>query len=182
MDQLLSVCRHWRHAVCIEVGNKKTQWTVPDSRRWYNSNHCRPLATCATVIAKESDVGNFYWVAWFCNLDHKWQRMEDMKAMWCRVLSAKGLSVIKYGHWTLCSALINSNEKLPNMVTYIKSSRVTAKRCSYEKVIVPTAPYGPETLGMKRAEKNSEFTWDEWLRSLVGVSRMDIVLGMKCGI
>ena len=53
---------------------------------------------------------------------------------------------------------------------------VKAKKCLYEGVIVPTALYGAEAWGMKRAERKKVNILEmKFLRSLVGVSRIDIV-------
>ena len=57
---------------------------------------------------------------------------------------------------------------------------IKAKKCLYEEVIVPTALYGAETFGMRSAERRKVNVLDmKCLRSLVGVSRMDGVIGMK---
>ena len=51
-----------------------------------------------------------------------------------------------------------------------------AKKCLYEGVIVPTALYGTEALGMRSAERRRVNVLEmKCLRSLVGVSRMDRV-------
>ena len=52
-----------------------------------------------------------------------------------------------------------------------------AKKCLYEGVIiVPTVLYGAEAWGMKSAERTKVNVLEmKWLRSLVGVSRMDRV-------
>ena len=51
---------------------------------------------------------------------------------------------------------------------------IQAKKCLHEGVIVPTALYGTEELGMRSAERRKvNFLEMKYLRSLVGVSRMD---------
>ena len=51
-----------------------------------------------------------------------------------------------------------------------------AKKCLYEGVIVPTALYGAEALGMRSAERRKVNVLEiKCLRSFVGVSRMDRV-------
>ena len=51
-----------------------------------------------------------------------------------------------------------------------------AKKCLYEGVIVPTALYGSETWSMRSAEERKVNVFEmKWLRSLVGVPRMDRV-------
>ena len=53
---------------------------------------------------------------------------------------------------------------------------IKAKKCLYEGVIVPTALYGAEAWGMRSAERRKvNFLEMKCLRSIVGVSRMDIV-------
>ena len=53
---------------------------------------------------------------------------------------------------------------------------IKAKKCLYEGVIVPTALYGPDSWGMRSAERRKvSFLEMKCLRSLVGVSRMDRV-------
>ena len=53
---------------------------------------------------------------------------------------------------------------------------IKAKKCLYEKVIVPTALYGAEAWGMRSAERRKVSVLEmKRLRSLVGVSRMDRV-------
>ena len=50
------------------------------------------------------------------------------------------------------------------------------QKCLYEGVIVPTAVYGAEVLGMRNAERRKVNVLEmKSLRSLVGVSRMDRV-------
>ena len=57
---------------------------------------------------------------------------------------------------------------------------IIAKKCLNEGVIVPTALYGPEAWGMRNAERSKAKVLEmKYLRSLVGVSRMDRVIGMK---
>ena len=51
-----------------------------------------------------------------------------------------------------------------------------AKKCLYEGVIVPTAPYGAQAWGMRSAEIRKVNVLEmKCLRSLVGVSQMDRV-------
>ena len=51
---------------------------------------------------------------------------------------------------------------------------IKAKNCLYEGVIVPTALYGSEAWGMRSAERRKVNVLKmKFLRSLVGVSRMD---------
>ena len=51
---------------------------------------------------------------------------------------------------------------------------IKAKKCLYERVIVPTALYGAETWGMKSADRRKVNVLEmKCLRSLVGVSRID---------
>ena len=53
---------------------------------------------------------------------------------------------------------------------------IKAKKCLYERVIVPTALYGAEAWGMRSAERRKMNVLEiKCLRSLVGVSRMDRV-------
>ena len=53
---------------------------------------------------------------------------------------------------------------------------IKAKKCLYEGVIVTTALYGAEALGMISAERRKVYVLEmKCLRSLVGVSRMDRV-------
>ena len=53
---------------------------------------------------------------------------------------------------------------------------IKAKKCLYERVIVPTALYGAEAWGMRSAERRKVNVLEmKCLRSLVGVSRIDIV-------
>ena len=57
---------------------------------------------------------------------------------------------------------------------------IKAKKCIYEGVIVPTALYGAEAWGMRSAERRKVNVLEmKSLRCLVGVSRMDRVIGMK---
>ena len=54
---------------------------------------------------------------------------------------------------------------------------INAKKCLYEGVIVLTALYGAEALGMRSAERRKVNVLEmKCLRSLVGVSRMDRVM------
>ena len=53
---------------------------------------------------------------------------------------------------------------------------IKAKKCLYERVIVPTALYGEKEWGMRNAERMKLNVLEmKCLRSLVGVSRMDRV-------
>ena len=53
---------------------------------------------------------------------------------------------------------------------------IKAKKCLYEGLIVPTALYGAEALGMRSAERGEVNVLEmKCLGSLVGVSRMDRV-------
>ena len=53
---------------------------------------------------------------------------------------------------------------------------IKAKKCIYERVIVPTALYGAEAWGMRSAERRKVNVLEmKCLRSLVGVSQMDRV-------
>ena len=53
---------------------------------------------------------------------------------------------------------------------------IMAKKCLYEGVIVPTALYGAEAWGMRSAERRKvNIVQMKYLRSFVGVSRMDRV-------
>ena len=56
---------------------------------------------------------------------------------------------------------------------------IKAKKCLYEGVIVPTVLYGAEAWGMRSAERSKVNILEmKCMRSLVGVSRMDI--GLEC--
>ena len=56
----------------------------------------------------------------------------------------------------------------------IRGLGIKAKKCLHEGVIVPTALYGAEAWGMRSAERRKVNVLEmKWLRSLVGVSRMD---------
>ena len=59
-----------------------------------------------------------------------------------------------------------------------------AKKCLYEGVVVPTALYEAEALGMRSAERMKVNVLEiKCLRSLVGVSRIDRVRNEEvCGI
>ena len=64
---------------------------------------------------------------------------------------------------------------------------IKAKKCLYKRVILPTALYGAEVWGMRSAERMKVNVLKmKCLRSLVGVSRMDIVrneeVRMRAGI
>ena len=65
------------------------------------------------------------------------------------------------------------------MLKSVLSNRVLgikAKKCLYERVIVPTALYGTEAWGMRSAERRKVNVLEmKCLRSLVRVSRMDRV-------
>ena len=53
---------------------------------------------------------------------------------------------------------------------------IKGKKCLYEGVIVPTALYGAEAWGMRSAERRKMNVLEmKCLRSLIGVSRMDII-------
>ena len=53
---------------------------------------------------------------------------------------------------------------------------INAKKCIYEGVIVPTVLHGFEACGMRSAERRKVNVLEmKCLRSLFGVSRMDIV-------
>ena len=53
---------------------------------------------------------------------------------------------------------------------------IKAKKCIYERIIVPTALYGEEVWGMRNTERRKVNVLQmKCLRSLVGVSRMDRV-------
>ena len=53
---------------------------------------------------------------------------------------------------------------------------IKAKKCPYEGVIVPMVLYGAEAWGMRSAERRKVNVLEiKYLRSLVGVSRMDRV-------
>ena len=57
-----------------------------------------------------------------------------------------------------------------------KGFGIKAKKCLYGGVIVPTALYGAEAWGMRSAERRKVNAIEmRWLRSLVGVSRIDRV-------
>ena len=61
-----------------------------------------------------------------------------------------------------------------------RGSGIKAKKCLYERVIVPTALYGVEAWGMRSAERRKVNVLEtKCLRSLVGVSRMDRVRNEK---
>ena len=62
----------------------------------------------------------------------------------------------------------------------MRSDQLSAKKCLYEGVIVPTALYGAEACGMRSAERRKVNVLEmKCLRSLVGVSRMDRVWNEK---
>ena len=53
---------------------------------------------------------------------------------------------------------------------------IKANKCLYEGIIAPTALYGTEAWGMRRADRRKVNVLEmKCLRSLVGMSRMDIV-------
>ena len=55
-----------------------------------------------------------------------------------------------------------------------KGLGIKAKNCLYEGLIVPTALYGAEAWGMRSAERRKVNVLEmKYLRSLVGVSRLD---------
>ena len=70
-----------------------------------------------------------------------------------------------------CKAWETLNSVLSNRGLGIK-----ANKCLYERVIVPTALYGAEARGMRRAERRKvNVLVMKCLRSLVAVSQMDRV-------
>ena len=57
---------------------------------------------------------------------------------------------------------------------------IKAKKCPYEGIIVPTALYGAEALGIRSAERRKVNVLEmKCLRSLVVVSRMDRVRNVE---
>ena len=74
---------------------------------------------------------------------------------------------------------INEGYRAWGALKSVQSNRglgMKAKKCLYEGVIVPTALYGAEAWGMRSAEKRKVNVPEvKYLRSLVGVSRMDRV-------
>ena len=56
---------------------------------------------------------------------------------------------------------------------------INAKKCLYERVIVPTVLYGAEAWRVRNAEKRKVNVLENCLRCLVGVSRMDRVRNVK---
>ena len=78
---------------------------------------------------------------------------------------------------------INDGYKAWGALKSVLSNRglgIKPKKCLYEVVIVPTAFYGAEVWGTRSAERKKVNVLEmKCLRSLVGVSRMDIELGMK---
>ena len=57
---------------------------------------------------------------------------------------------------------------------------MSIKRALYEKVIVPTVMYGSELWGMKKDERKKLNVLEmKCLRSMCGVSRLDLGLGMR---
>ena len=53
---------------------------------------------------------------------------------------------------------------------------IKAKKCLFRGVIVPTSLYGAEAWGMRRVERRKVNVLEmKYLRSLVGMSRMDRV-------
>ena len=65
---------------------------------------------------------------------------------------------------------MGSAEKCPEQLRL----GIKAKKCLYEGVIVPTALYGAEAWGMRSSERRKVNVLEmKWLRSLVGVLRMD---------
>ena len=61
---------------------------------------------------------------------------------------------------------------------------IKAKKCLYERVILPTALYGPEACGMRSAERRKVNVLE--MKCLAGVPRMDRVrkeeVHMRAGI
>ena len=58
--------------------------------------------------------------------------------------------------------------------------RIKANKCLFEGVILPTALYRAQAWGMRSADRRKVNVLEmKCLRSLVGVSLMDIELGMK---
>ena len=82
--------------------------------------------------------------------------MEDVKGMWYTMNE-------EYRAWGALKSVLN------NRGLWIK-----VNKCLYEGVIVPTALYRAEACGTyeKCCENKGECSWDEALRTLVGVSRM----------
>ena len=72
---------------------------------------------------------------------------------------------------------INEGYRAWGALKSVKSNRglgMMAKKCLYEGVIVPTALYEAEAWGMRSAERMKVNVPEmKYLRSLVGVSRMD---------
>ena len=86
--------------------------------------------------------------------------------------------------------LMNEGYRAWGALKSVLSSRglgIKAKKCLYEGVIVPTALYGAEAWGMRSAERRKVNVLEmRYLRSLVGVSRLDRVrneeVRMRAGI
>ena len=79
--------------------------------------------------------------------------MEDVKGMW------------NEGHraWGVLKSVLSN-----------RGLGIKAKKCLYEGVILPTALYGAEAWGMRSVERRKVNVLEmKYLRSLVGVSRMD---------
>ena len=74
---------------------------------------------------------------------------------------------------------MNEGYRAWGMLESVMSNRglgIKAKKCLYELVIVPTALYGADVLGMRSAERTKVNVLEmKCLRSLVGVSRIDRV-------
>ena len=94
-------------------------------------------------------------------LCRKYQRMEIVKRMWY---------TMNEGHtaWGALKSVLNN-----------RGFGINAKKCLYERVIIPTALYGIEAWGIRSAESRKVNALEmKCLRSLVGVSRMNR-LGMR---
>ena len=71
----------------------------------------------------------------------------------------------RYRAWGALKSVLNN-----------RGMRITAKKCLYEGVLVPTALYLAEEWGMRNAERRKVNVLEmNCLRSFVGVSRMDRV-------
>ena len=61
-----------------------------------------------------------------------------------------------------------------------KGLRMNVKKVLYEKVVVPTVMYGSESWGMKVTGRQKLNVFEmKCLRSMTGVSWLDVGLGMK---